>query len=217
MLAFVLRERTCTEPGGKMGRRIGTGLAGGVTIAVLLVLNVASGATTARHALTYSATVGSVPMSQRVRHTFHVSNDTTVRPPKSARVRVSQLAALGGHQPAPELNVNGKTVYPTVLLGILTNSVIQPACDLPGLTIPGPSGVPGTTPCPHPGLTYQHDLVWVIEYRGVYPRSSGGPALPPGVTTTSTVPLKTTTVIPVHSGTFTYVSAITGKILYSEN
>jgi hypothetical protein len=195
---------------------MGTGLVFSALLGMASVFGLPCGAaqTQSSTAPPYSAKVGRVPLSQQVRHTFHVSNDTTVRPPpKRTRVVVSQLAAIGGHEPAPETNVNGELVYPTVLLGVLTNSVIQPACELPGLQLPGPAA---TAPCPHTGLTYQQVLVWVVEYRGVYPRASGGPTPRPDESTTSTIPVTTTTLIPLHSGTFTYVSATTGGYLYGE-
>jgi hypothetical protein len=148
--------------------------------------------------------------------TLHIANDTTVVPaPKNAVARTSQRAALIAARDSSPLPVDGRTFYPSVLFGLLTNSVMQPACDFPGLTIPTAPSTTPTTAC-HKGLFYQRDPAWVVTQHGdCIPVMGPGP-LPPGDTTT-THPTTTTTINPARCVVYTFVSATTGKYLYGES
>jgi hypothetical protein len=166
----------------------------------------------------YSTKIGRLPTSERLQHTLRISNDTTVvPPPKNAKVSVSQRAAIkASGDPASLPAINGQTVYPTASFGILSNSVIQPACGIPGLLPPIPASATSSTVC-HPGPIYQHVPVWVVEIRGVATtEGSGGGAFAAGATTT-TSSVTTTTLNPNKFVSYTFVNAKTGKYLYGES
>jgi hypothetical protein len=166
----------------------------------------------------YSAKTGRVPSSERVHTTLHISNDSTVVPAsKNATARTSQRAALFAIGDFGPLHVAGRTFYPSVLFGLLTNIVMQSACNIPGLTIPSFSTTTPTTAC-RKGLFYQRTPVWVVIQRGECTSAIGGsgPVIPSGVTTTTTQPTTMTTVDPARCVVYTFVSATTGKYLYGE-
>jgi hypothetical protein len=177
----------------------------------------AAGASVKHHSRvpTYSAKTGRVPNSERLHTTVRISNDSTIVPaPKKDTPKTSQLAALVAIRDFSPLRVDGRTFYPSVLFGLLTNSVMQPACGIPDLTIPtAPSSTP-TTAC-HPGLFYQRDPVWLVTQHGLCTPIIGGPP-PPGDTTT-TQPTTTTTINPAQCVLYTFVSATTGQYLYAES
>ncbi|HEY1831083.1 MAG TPA: hypothetical protein VGG38_12660 [Acidimicrobiales bacterium] len=156
-----------------------------------------------------------MPSSERLHTTVRISNDSTIVPaPRKDTPKTSQLAALVAIRDFSPLRVDGRTFYPSVLFGLLTNSVMQPACGVPGLVIPtAPSSTP-TTAC-HPGLFYQRDPVWLVIQHGFCTPSTGGPP-PPGDTTT-TQPTTTTTINPAQCVLYTFVSATTGQYLYAES
>jgi hypothetical protein len=192
-----------------------------VVLAAVVMVGVSgvAGARITRHSAvpTYSDKTGRVPSSERVHTTLHVSNDTTVFPaPKNAVARTSQRAALFAIGDFSPLHIAGRTFYPSVLFGLVTNSVMQYACNIPGLTIPTPPTTTPTTACPK-GLFYQRDPMWVVIQHGACIPSSGGPPIPPGVTTTTTQPTTTTTFDVARCVLYTFVSATTGKYLYAEN
>lgn len=167
----------------------------------------------------YSAKVGRVPSSERVKSTLRISNDTTVVPaPKNAVARTSQRAALFAIGDLSPVHVDGRSFFPSVLFGLVTNSAMQPTCDLPGLAVPGPSPNTPTTEC-HKGLFYQRTPMWVVIQHGACTASNGGPALPSGSTPTAppTTTTTTTTFDPAKCVLYTFVSAMTGKYLYAES
>jgi hypothetical protein len=167
---------------------------------------------------TYSPKTGRVPSSERVRTTLHISNDTTVVPaPKKTVVRVSQRAALFAINHSSPFHVDGRTFYPSVLFGLVTNSVMQSACNIPGLLAPAQPSTTPTTAC-HKGLFYQGTPMWVVIQHGFCTQPIGGGASPLGATTTTTQPTTTTTTInPARCVLYTFVSAKTGKYLYAES
>jgi hypothetical protein len=105
-----------------------------------------------------------------------------------------------------------------VLFGLLTNSAMQPVCDIPGLSTPGGPSTTPTTAC-HKGLFYQGTPVWVVIQHGACTPATGGPVLPPsGLGTTTIRPTTTTTTFdPAQCVLYTFVSATTGSALYGES
>jgi hypothetical protein len=208
------------------GKRLVLGLVFAALIAEGLTGTAGAGAAT-----TYSTKTGRVPNSERVRTTLHISNDTTVVPaPKKTVVRISQRAALLAASDSRPVHADGRTFYPSVLFGLVTNSVMQSVCNIPGLSIPGPglttptnASTTPTTAC-HKGLFYQGTPVWVITQHGAcIGPTGGGVAAPgattttaPGGTTTTAQPTTTTTIDPARCVLYTFVSAKTGKYLYAE-
>jgi hypothetical protein len=164
--------------------------------------------------LHYSHAIGRIPRSERVRRTLQILSRTTVRTPgRDATVRISQSAALeAAPGPIGQQAVNGKTVYPTVLFGIMTDSVMRHICTLP----PGLASPPTTTSSTacNPGLIYRNVPVWVIGYKGVTAPVIGG-AGAPGVTTTQ--PVTTTTINPNNVAMWTFVDARNGAYLFGES
>jgi hypothetical protein len=181
----------------------------------------AVGAAAPRHsaAPNYSLKTGRVPSSERVQKILHISNDTTVYPaPKNATAKTSQRAALYAIDDFSPVRVDGRTFYPSVLFGLVTNSVMQYACNLKGASSPIPPSETPSTVCPK-GLFYQRTPMWVVIQKGACTPIIGGGATIGGPTrdgTTTTIPVTTTTFDPAKCVLYTFVSATTGKYLYGE-
>jgi hypothetical protein len=192
-------------------------LAFGIALVATTELSGMAGARVAHQsaAPNYSSKTGRVPSSERLHTTLHVSNDTTVDPaPKNTAARTSQRAALFAIGDFSPLRVDGRTFYPSVLFGLLTNSVAQPACDFPGLTIPTLPSTTPTTAC-HKGLFYQRVAVWAVIQHGACTPTTGPTPLPGD--TTTTLSTTTTTFNPALCVLYSFVSAKTGKYLYGES
>jgi hypothetical protein len=160
---------------------------------------------------TYSAKPGRVPSSERLHTTLHIGYNTTVVPaPKNAVTRTSQQAALFAIGDLSPLRVDGRTFYPSVLFGLVTNSVMGMVCGTAGATPTPPSSTP-TTAC-RQGLFYQRTPAWVVIQHGACTQPNGEVPHPQNAITTTT-----TTLDPARCVLYTFVSATTGKYLYGEN
>ena len=137
---------------------------------------------------TYSAKTGRLPNSERMQTRMRLTYDTTVVPaPKKTEVTVSQRAALFAISHSGPFHADGRTFYPSVLFGLVTNSVMQSACNIPGLLPPAQPSAAPTTAC-RKGLFYQGTPMWVVIQHGFCTAPTGGGAVPLGATTTTAAP-----------------------------
>ena len=189
-----------------------------IVMAVAVLSNAAGASGKHRSAVpTYSAKTGRLPNSERVQTRMRLTYDTTVVPaPKKTEVTVSQRAALFAISHSGPFHAAGRTFYPSVLFGLVTNSVMQSACNIPGLLPPAQPSTTPTTAC-RKGLFYQGTPMWVVIQHGFCTAPTGGGAVPLGAATTTTQPTTTSTINPARCALFTFVSAKTGKYLYAES
>src|ERR1035437_3241399 len=108
--------------------------------------------------VSYSSSVGAVPTNERIQVRTNMPGGVTTSPaPTSAEPAVSQLAAEQTSSSSPGGAI-GKSVQPSVLYGLLTDTEY------------GPIGSDGSvTP------SYVNYPVWVVEYSGVHVPATGAP------------------------------------------
>jgi hypothetical protein len=138
---------------------------------------------------TYSSSPGAVPASERIQGSSNMPGGVTTSPaPPSAEPVVSQLAAEQTSSSSPGGAI-GKSVQPSVLYGLLTDTQY------------GTIGSDGTvTP------SFINYPVWVVEYSGVHIPATGAP----GASTSSSG------AVGVQGGsTIVFIDASSGKYLYT--
>jgi hypothetical protein len=158
----------------------------------------------------YSATVGTLPPSERVQETMTMPGGDTIAPaPLSDSVNTSPQSAISAASATGIDGIDSTTVQPTVQYGLLSES------EGGTVTPPGVSNSTSESSSSFAG-PYQNTPVWVVTYPGISTPTDGPPPPPGGWVPSSSS--TTTAPIPAGSGSlYIFVNDSTGQYLGGES